>query len=212
MIAVYKEAGIASAPDPSGDRDAMAYISEILHSENEPCELYVVHRLDRVVGGVLVYARNKEYAAKLSALVADGAAEKVYLAVVEGEADGGAMKDYLYKDSRLGKAFVADKKKIGAKKARLEYALLGRCDGERGIFSLVKIRLQTGRFHQIRAQFSHRKLTIVGDGKYGSKDIKRRSPSLFASRLAFSLDGKKYEFKKMPEGNEYPWSCFKELL
>jgi 23S rRNA pseudouridine1911/1915/1917 synthase len=213
LVAVYKEAGIASASDPCGDKDAMAIIREMLRRDNESDELYLIHRLDRVVGGVLVYARSAKYAALLSELVALGRAEKEYIAVVEGEADSeGVMEDLLYKDARTGKAFVVDRKRNGVKSAKLSYELIAKKQTEKGFFSLVRIRLVTGRFHQIRVQFSHRKMSIVGDGKYGSKDNLAKMPALFASRLSFSAEGRDYEFKKMPDTEDYPWNCFKELL
>jgi 23S rRNA pseudouridine1911/1915/1917 synthase len=212
LIAVYKEAGIPSQPDPTGDSDAMTLLSELLTSENEKNELYLLHRLDRVVGGVLVFARNKKYAAILSALISEKEAQKEYLAVVCGDANGGIMEDLLYKDARAGKAFVVDRKRAGVKDARLEYSVIGKVTTEKGIYSLVKIRLHTGRFHQIRVQFSSRKMPIIGDRKYGSADGGAKMPALFAARLSFTAEGKRYDFEKMPDKNSYPWNLFGDLL
>jgi len=210
LIAINKPAGIPTQPDPSSDLDAMTLSSDLLMKDGEKnTELYLVHRLDRVVGGVLVFARNKSSAAHLSALMAErSSVEKEYLAVVDGEAAGGILTDYLYKDARAGKSFVVDRKRAGVKEASLEYSKVSVAETSYGTKTLIKVKLHTGRFHQIRAQLSSRKMPIVGDGKYGSKDNKSKFPSLFAFRVAFEMDGKKYEFVKMPEKENYPWSLF----
>ena len=164
-IVVYKPAGVPSQSDPSGDADAMSLCSEQLRSMGESGELFLIHRLDRVVGGLIVFARNKKAAADLSAQVADRRLTKVYYAVVEGRAEGGIMRDFLYKDATLGKAFVTDRKRAGVKEAELEYSVLDTVEVDGVELSLVKICLKTGRFHQIRAQFSSRKMPLVGDKK-----------------------------------------------
>ncbi len=212
LIAVYKEAGIPSQPDPTGDRDAMTILFEQLSCANEKNELYLVHRLDRVVGGVLVFARNKKYAAILSALISEKEAKKEYLAVVFGDADGGIMQDLLFKDARIGKAFVVDRKRAGVKEAKLEYTAFGKITTDKGVYSLVKITLYTGRFHQIRAQFSARKMPIIGDRKYGSSDSGAKMPALFAAHLSFVAEGKRYDFEKTPDKESYPWNLFGDLL
>lgn len=209
IIAVYKEAGIPSQADPSGDADAMTLTCEELSSEGEKnCELFLVHRLDRVVGGVLVFARNRKYASILSEAVAQRGAEKEYLAVVEGDAPGGVMTDLLYKDARSGKAFVVDRKRAGVKEASLEYERVASVTTDSATLTLVRVKLHTGRFHQIRVQFSSRALPIVGDGKYGSRDKTAHLPSLFACRFALKINSRNYEFKKMPDREKYPWSLF----
>lgn len=209
IVAVYKEAGIPSQPDPSGDADAMTLCSSQLAETGEKnTELFLVHRLDRVVGGVLVFARNKKYAAILSEAVADRSAEKEYLAVVEGDAPGGILTDLILKDARAGKAFIVDRKRAGVKEASLEYKLIEKTQIDSRILSLVRVKLHTGRFHQIRAQFSSRKMPIVGDGKYGSRDNVARMPALFAFRFSVSTKSQKYEFTKIPDKENYPWSLF----
>ena len=209
IVVVLKPAEIPSQPDQSTDVSAMSLCQELLLSMGEKNgDIYLVHRLDRVVGGILVFARNKKSCAALSDLISSQNVEKEYLAVVDGDANGGILRDYLYKDSRVGKSFVTDKKRIGAKEAILEYVPISKAETEKGIKTLVRIKLRTGRFHQIRAQFSSRGLSLVGDGKYGNTDVKSHFPALFASGLEFELYGKKYNFKKMPEINNYPWSLF----
>ena len=211
-VIIYKPAGIPSQPDPSKDADAMTICSEILRSLGERDSLFLIHRLDRTVGGLLVFARNKESAAELSRLVAERLLKKEYFAVVEGRGEGGIMRDYLYKDATLGKAFVTDRKRSGVKEAELEYTTLDTVsDGEREI-SLVKITLKTGRFHQIRAQFASHKMPLIGDKKYGSRDFKAKSPSLFATHLSFCFKGNEVSVTRLPDLTDYPWSLFGEEI
>ena len=209
-VIIYKPAGIPSQSDPGGDPDAMTLTSRILLEIGEREELFLIHRLDRVVGGLLVFARNKKSAAHLSSLVAERRLEKHYFAVVEGEAEGGAMKDYLYKDATLGKAFVCDRQRAGVKSAELEYRLLDRKTVGQRSLSLVKICLKTGRFHQIRAQFASRKMPLIGDKKYGSRDFEAKMPSLFATELAFEFNGDSVRASRLPELSSYPWSLFEK--
>ena len=208
IVAVNKAAGIPSQPDPSGDPDAMSLTSLELSKLGERDELFLVHRLDRVVGGVLVFARNKKYAAILSELIASHKAEKVYIAVVEGNAEGGEMRDLLFKDARAGKSFVVDRRRAGVKEAVLEYSRLSSVESERGERSLVEIKLKTGRFHQIRCQFSSRGMPIVGDGKYGSHDNAAKMPALFAKRLTLPFENKTVTVSASPDMDSYPWSLF----
>ena len=209
-VIIYKPQGIPSQSDPSGDKDAMSMCSQMLRQMGESDALYLIHRLDRVVGGLIVFARNKKSAATLSSLVAEHNITKEYFAVVEGRAEGGVMRDYIYKDATLGKAFVTDRKRSGVKEAELEYTTLDTVSIDNREISLVKVRLKTGRFHQIRAQFSSRKMPLIGDKKYGSRDFKAKLPSLFATRLAFDFNGNAVSESKLPDLSEYPWSLFEE--
>ena len=156
-------------------------------------DFYPVHRLDLNVGGVMVYARSSAAAAKLNKQIQEGRFVKEYVALVHGQPpEEGDWTDLLFKDSRKNKVFVVKKERAGVKKARLTYRTL-RC-GER---SLVRIRLYTGRSHQIRAQFSGRGFPLVGDHKYGSR-AKEESPMLFSCCLRFFWNGEKV-FEKMPD-------------
>ena len=208
FIVVNKPPLVPSQSDLTGDSDAMTLASEMLKSLGENGKLWLIHRLDRVVGGLLVFARNPKSAAELSRIVRDNELYKGYLAVVEGEAPGGELVDYLYKDSTTNKAYVVKNERKGAKLARLSYAPISRKDGK----TLVDIDLKTGRFHQIRAQFSSRKMSLVGDKKYGSRDAKSRHPALFAYKLAFSLFGESYSLEAKPDLNIYPWNLFCEEI
>ncbi len=207
FLIAYKPAGTPSQSDKSGDKDAMLELSEELLRLGESRELYLVHRLDRVVGGLLAFARNKKSAAALSAIVSDGELCKEYFAVVSGYAQSGEMVDYLLKDSTMGKALVVDATKKGAKCASLEYKALDTQTYKGKPISLVKIRLHTGRFHQIRAQFSSRGMPLFADKKYGSTH-RGSSPALFAFRVAFDTDGLKCDTTMLPDLSEIPWSLF----
>lgn len=161
-------------------------------------EIYTVHRLDKNVGGVMVYARTKAAAAALSKAIQDGTMVKEYVAMVHGTPpEQGDWTDLLFKDSSKNKVFVVKKERKGVKKARLEFTRLTETDP-----ALVKIRLHTGRSHQIRVQFSSRGYPLVGDHKYGARDD-CTAPMLFSCRLTFPLWGKQQTFEALPE-----WAVF----
>lgn len=212
FVVIYKEPGLPSQSDKSGDLDAMTLTSEELKAKNRMGELYLIHRLDRVVGGLLVFARNKKSAAELSRLVSGEGIGKEYLAVIDGRLEDGSLFDYLFKDARAGKAFVTDKQRVGVKSAELSFSTVAYSETEKGIKSLVKIKLKTGRFHQIRVQFASRKAPICGDGKYGSRDNGASFPALFAYKLSFELFGEKFSAKKLPDIDAYPWCLFDKNL
>ena len=157
-------------------------------------EIFPIHRLDKNVGGVMVYARTKLSAAALSKAVQEGIMVKEYVALVHGNPpDSGDWEDWLFKDSRKNKVFVVKKERRGVKKARLEFQTLRR-DGN----ALVRIRLHTGRSHQIRVQFSSRGFPLVGDHKYGSRD-EATAPMLFSCKLTFPHQGTVRSFEKLPD-------------
>lgn len=208
FLVINKPAGTPSQSDTTGDSDAMTQSSEILKAGGEGHQLFLIHRLDRVVGGLMLFARNKKYAAILSSLVGGNGLIKEYLAVCEGSPEGGALEDYIYKDSTLNKAFIAKGARAGVKKARLEYSVLDTVTSNGRQVSLLRVRLKTGRFHQIRAQLSSRGHSLLGDKKYGNKDSRTRFPALFAARLCFEAEGNKTEVTALPDIDSYPWSLF----
>jgi len=160
-------------------------------------EVYPIHRLDKNVGGVMVYAKKKASAAALSRAVQEGTMVKEYVAMVHGTPpEAGDWEDLLWKDSAKNKVFVVKRERKGVKKARLEFKRL--TEGET---SLVRSRLHTGRSHQIRVQFSSRGFPLVGDHKYGSRDEKTE-PMLFSCCLTFPYKGKTFRFEKLPD-----WAC-----
>ena len=157
-------------------------------------EIFTVHRLDLNVSGVMVYARNKHTASTLSKAIQEGSMIKEYLATVHGKPDGnGILEDLLFKDSRKNKVFVVKRMRNGVKKAKLEYKRL--TEGET---SIVRIRLYTGRSHQIRVQFASRGYPLVGDHKYGSRSDKT-APMLFSCKLTFPYKKETVSFEAFPD-------------
>ena len=157
-------------------------------------EIFPIHRLDQNVGGVMVYARTKQAAAALSKAIQEGSMVKEYVALVHGTPpESGDWEDLLWKDSRKNKVFVVKRIRGGVKKARLEFRRLSQ-----GETSLVRIRLHTGRSHQIRVQFSSRGFPLVGDHKYGSRD-QRTEPMLFSCRITFPYKGETKSFEVLPD-------------
>ena len=157
-------------------------------------QIYPLHRLDQNVGGVMVYARTKAAAAALSEAIREGQMVKEYMALVHGTPpEQGDWEDLLFKDSRRNKVFVVDRLRTGVKAARLEFTR--KAAGER---SLVRIRLHTGRSHQIRVQFASRGFPLVGDHKYGARDD-TPAPMLFSCRLRFPWKGKEEVFEALPD-------------
>ena len=191
MQVVYEDKHIAVVVKPVGldsEKDVPAALQELLGGS-----FYAVHRLDLNVGGLMVYARSSTAAGELSRQIQAGAFIKEYVALVHGTPpERGDWTDYLFKDSRKNKVFAVKKPRAGVKEARLEYRLLSA--GER---SLVRVRLHTGRSHQIRVQFSSRGYPLVGDHKYGSHAAET-APMLFSCCLDFAMNGPK-RFEAMPD-------------
>ena len=173
--------------------DAEHQLPELL-KENIGGEIFTLHRLDQNVGGVMVYARSKQAAAALSKAIAQGEMVKEYVALVHGAPPPqGDWEDLLFKDSRKNKVFVVKRQRSGVKAARLTYRCL-----KTGEQSLVRIRLYTGRSHQIRVQFSSRGYPLVGDHKYGSRDP-AKAPMLYSCCITFPFKGKTHQFESLPE-------------
>jgi 23S rRNA pseudouridine1911/1915/1917 synthase len=172
--------------------------------------LGLVHRLDRPVGGVMVFARTSKGASRLSDQIRKGEFRKTYLAVVRGipKDHEGRLEHYLLKDSKTNTVRVVSKNNEGAKKAVLEYKIL---QSEQGL-SLVKVNLLTGRPHQIRVQFSTMGMPLFGDQKYGSSLNKPgQQLALWSVNLKFKHPTLKEEvdfFCNPPE--LYPWNIFKK--
>ena len=189
MTILYSDRDIAVCIKPVGldsEAEVPAKLKELLSGE-----IYPIHRLDKNVGGVMVFARTKVAAATLSKAVQDGTLVKEYVAKVHGTPpESGDWTDLLFKDSSKNKVFVVKKERKGVKKARLEFVRRGE--------NLVRIRLHTGRSHQIRVQFASRGFPLVGDHKYGSRD-ENAAPLLFSCCLTFPWTGKEMRFEKIPE-------------
>ena len=192
MTILYSDRGLIACIKPVGldsETEFPAALKETIGGE-----IYPIHRLDKNVGGVMVYARNKGASAALSKAVQDGAMIKEYVAMVHGTPpENGDWEDLLWKDSKKNKVFVVKRQRAGVKKARLEFKRL-----RAGETSLVHIRLHTGRSHQIRVQFSSRGFPLVGDHKYGSRD-ERTEPMLFSCRITLPWNGETKVFEAQPD-------------
>ncbi len=163
--------------------------------------VYPVHRLDRTTQGVMVYALSEDAARRLSAMIQQGQLEKTYLAVVEGVPEGsqGEYTDLLYFDRRKNKSYVVKRERKGVKQARLQYEVLQTIGHEGKQISLLRIRLMTGRTHQIRVQFASRKMPLVGDRRYGSH-IPADHIQLCSAKLSFThpFTGEELSFSYEP--------------
>ena len=191
MEILYSDRAVAVCIKPVG-MDSEHELPQALASQLGG-ELFPVHRLDKNVGGVMVFARTKSAAAELSKAITQGAMVKEYVALVHGTPpESGDWSDYLFKDSGKNKVFVVKKMRKGVKPARLEYQVL-----RPGDISLVHVRLHTGRSHQIRVQFSSRGYPLVGDHKYGARD-EAQQPMLFSCRIRFLLGGQERCFEALP--------------
>ena len=192
MEILYHDTDLAVCVKPVGldaEQEVPNELKKILGGE-----VYTLHRLDKNVGGVMVYARTKAAAAALSKTIQDGSMVKEYVAVVHGTPpESGDWQDLLFKDSRKNKVFVVKKQRAGVKKARLAYRVLQE--------GLVQVRLYTGRSHQIRVQFSSRGFPLVGDHKYGSR-AKETEPMLYSCRITFPYKGQTVSFTSLPQWGE----------
>ena len=188
MELMYTDSNIAVCVKPVG-LDSEHALPQALQ-EALGGDIFTVHRLDVNVGGVMVYARNAKTAAHLSKCITDGTMVKEYVALVHGDVPQcGDWEDLLFKDSRKNKVFVVKKERKGVKKARLEFTHLGG--------GLVRVRLHTGRSHQIRVQFASRGYPLVGDHKYGARD-EEKAPMLFSCCLRFPWQGEEKVFEARP--------------
>lgn len=212
-LIAYKPVGVLSEHSED-ENNIVSLVCKELSALGEPTELYTVHRLDRAVSGLLVLARTKSAAQKLSRLVSEEGFGKEYLALVEGEPKEkeGELFDYLKKDKLRSMAVSALSSDATAKEARLSYRVIATAEGKKGRVSLLSVTLDTGRFHQIRAQMSLRGMPLVGDSKYGSTDRFARTPSLFCHRLEVEINGTRFVGSALPPLDKYPWVLFAEEL
>lgn len=215
MIVVVKPCGIPSQPDKTGDEDMLGALEKHLIKQGEK-NPYVglIHRLDRPVGGVMVFAKTKEADGILSKVVQQNQVSKEYLAVLCGcpQKTEDRLQDFLWKDGKRNLSKVISEKVKGAKEALLEYKVMKTVNHEiEGELSLVNIRLLTGRHHQIRVQFSHAGFGIWGDKKYNTQATKRLGKTqvaLWSTKLSFKdpRNGTLLVFEARPEA--YPFSIF----
>lgn len=216
ILTVYKPAGLAVQTAHVGEPDAVSELKKYLKPKGaaQPPYLGIVHRLDQPVEGVLVFAKNKVAAAKLSEQLAGGILNKKYCAAVCGKPPQkeGSLTDYLLKESASSMARVVTEsadKFPEARKAVLHYRLAGQL-AEPAAVSFLDIHIETGRFHQIRAQLSHAGMPILGDSKYGnavsaalSRRLSVHNAALCAYEISFShpATGRPMRFEIRPAGS-----------
>ena len=183
VIVVEKKPNIPVCADSSNDLDLLTIIKKYIKEKyNKPGNVYLglVHRLDRPVGGVMVFAKTSKSASRLSKQINENKFKKVYLAVVKGKVNAyDTLKDYLVKDEKTNTSYVTTKDK--GKQSILDYELISYKDN----MSLVKINLHTGRSHQIRVQFSSRNHPLIADARYNKESDLKTNIALFASSLSF---------------------------
>ncbi len=181
IVICVKPVGILSEP-MAREKNLPA----ILQKQTGAYKIDVIHRLDRNVGGVMVYSKSRKATEILAKMMAAHKFEKEYLAVVEGTLpESGVFEDYLVKDRKNCKVYIGRESDRDAKYAKLSYDVLAHKKG----LSLVRVQLHTGRTHQIRVQFASRGFPLIGDTKYGKQDTKDNGKTpiaLFSYRLAFA--------------------------
>lgn len=208
IAVVEKPSGVPSQPDKTGNEDLLTAVEEKFGYAG------LIHRLDRPVGGLMVFALNKRAEAFLARQMNDGGFGKSYAAVCCGrpEKESGEMRDWLVKNQRLNISSVSNRGDKNAKEAVLEYRLIKAVDHEKyGQLSLLDIRLHTGRHHQIRVQTSHAGIPLWGDTKYNPafrRGYFNISPALYSKRLEFIHPdtGERVVFEKNPDFE--PFSLF----
>lgn len=201
VFVCVKPAGVLSTDAPGGMPELIR-----VYLGDEKAVVKTVHRLDRVVGGVMVFARTARAASDLSAQIREGSFHKEYRAVLPGvpEESEGSLLDYLIRNKAERKTYIADASHPEAQEARLDYAVLNNAGG----MSLVKVILLTGRTHQIRCQFAGRGLPLLGDRKYGGAG--ECETALWSYCVAFNhpRTGERMTFSAEPPA-DYPWDGFR---
>ena len=214
IIVCVKPAGMPTQPDRSNDEDMESYLKNYLYEKYEMDEepyIAVLHRLDRPVGGIMVFAKSRDAASRLSDQITGGQVVKYYQAVLMGELpeEAGTLEDYLVRDGKTNTSKVVPENTKGAKRAELEYEVLDVFETDEGILSYVLIRLITGRHHQIRVQTASRGAGIYGDTKYNPQFMKTKRRyqeiALYSTRIEFShpVTGEWMVFKQEPEGDVF---------
>ena len=212
MKILFEDKNIAVCVKPAGvlsqngdGKDMISLLNEHFLQNGENAKAYPVHRLDKETAGVMVYAKNSKSAAALSGQTEQNAVRKHYYAVVKGcpEEKSGVLKDLLFRDKQKNKSYTVKRMRKGVREASLEYEVIGENNG----FSMLDVLLHTGRTHQIRVQFSSRKMPLYGDGRYGGGS---GNLALFAHTLEFihPVSGEKLVFSDKPDMTAEPWNMF----
>ncbi|HGM3506422.1 TPA: RluA family pseudouridine synthase [Clostridioides difficile] len=211
LLVVEKPVNILSQGDDTNDKDMVNLLKDYIKKKyNKPGNVYIglIHRLDRPVGGVMVFAKTSKAASRLSEQVRNKSFKKTYLAVVHGKikSSSDTLRDFLYKNKKTNMVTVVKKNHTDAKEAELNYKILDFKEN----LSLVQVNLKTGRSHQIRVQFSSRKHPLYGDQRYG-KEINKvgQQISLWSNKIEIyhPTTKEKMEFTCHPP-DKYPWNIF----
>ena len=206
IIVVEKPINIPTCADDSKDVDLLSLVKLYLKEKyNKPGNVYLglVHRLDRPVGGIMVFAKTSKAASRLNDQIRNNEVIKKYYAVISGilKNKSDILKDYLLKDSKMNKVIV-DKK---GKYAELDYKVIA----EKENLSLIEVNLHTGRSHQIRVQFSSRNYPLFGDQKYNKKAIVGEQIALYSYLLSFKHPiSKEMMTFELDKPNRYPFNLF----
>lgn len=210
LLVVVKPPNVPVQEDISGAMDLLSILKkDIKIKYNKPGNVFLglVHRLDRNVGGVMVFAKTSKAASRLSAQIRERKMGKTYLCVVKGCPDiiSGRLKDYLLKNTRTNTVSVVSANVPGAKEALLDYEVLEQTQG----LSLIKVRLHTGRSHQIRVQMANNGTPLYGDIKYGFKGDRTQSLALWSYELEIEHPTKKEGMKfSCSPPDTFPWNIF----
>lgn len=219
IFVVVKPPGMSSQPERSASMDMVSCLKNLLSSRDKVKNPYVsvVHRLDKPVGGVMVYARTREAAGKLSAQISRRLIDKTYMAVVHGTMPDreGMVEDILLRDPKTNTSRVISMEESQAfpdgKRAALSYQVQKTAEVSGQVYSLVKIKLETGRHHQIRVQMAHLGHPVAGDRRYGNKNDGFFQVGLFSCGLSFKhpASGKTMTFTARPQAQ--PFLIFDKL-
>ena len=201
IVVAVKPPRVLSTDEPGG-------MPELVRQALGTTDIRTVHRLDRVVGGLIVLARNAQSASELSRQIREDRFQKEYMAVIHGapDCDEARLVDLLYRDKARKMTFVAKEMDKGVQLAALQYRLLGKNQD----MSLVRIKLETGRTHQIRVQFASRGLPLVGERKYSTNNDPCEL-ALWSCYLGFThpVTGEFMEFSKQPP-EIFPWTAIRK--
>lgn len=221
ILVCHKPAGIAVQSAGIGTMDLESTLKNYLAAKNEtasrpgagntvrPPYLAVIHRLDQPVEGILVFGKTPRAAKELSSQMSGGKTEKIYLAVTFGAppAEEGVLEDHLKKDGKTNTSFVTAPNTPGSKKAKLSYEVLETAQDiqEEKVKYLLRIRLETGRHHQIRVQMAHAGMPLCGDRKYGNPCKTNLGLGLCSASLTFlhPSSGKRMKFETVPKGTAF---------
>ncbi len=206
IIVCRKPTGIPVQTAKLGQQDMVSLLKNYRVGQKEAPEIYVVHRLDQPVEGVMIFAKNQKAAAALSKQIQQKSVDKYYYAVVEGvpEPAEGRLEDYLLRDGKSNISRVVAVGMKDAKKATLDYKVLQTTESQQR--SLLEIHLETGRHHQIRVQMAHAGHPLVGDKKYNPQCRSGYLPiGLCSVKLSFChpITGKRQEYAILPQGEAF---------